>query len=59
MRLIYDRDTPSMFLHPNYGLVEKGFIVDTLDKELILSLKEKGFKKAPPFKGADKEEEAK
>lgn len=48
-----------MFLYPAYGLVEKGFIVDVLDKELITSLKEKGFKKAPPFKGADKEEEAK
>ncbi|PEZ62962.1 hypothetical protein [Bacillus cereus] len=56
MRLIYDNDTPKNFLYPAYGLVEKGFIVDVLDKELISSLKEKGFKKAPPFKGKDKEE---
>ncbi|MGX5581942.1 hypothetical protein [Bacillus cereus] len=56
MRLIYDADTPREFLYPTYGRVEKGFIVDVLDKDLIVSLKEKGFKKAPPFKGANEEE---
>jgi len=56
MRLIYDADAPRFFLYPEYGQVEKGFIVDVLDKELISSLKEKGFKKAPPFKGKDEEE---
>lgn len=48
-----------MFLLPQYGLIEKGFIVDTLDKELIESLKEKGFVKAPPFEGETTKEETK
>ncbi|MCU5510264.1 hypothetical protein OCB07_15675 [Bacillus cereus] len=56
MRLIYDADMPREFLYPTYGRVEKGFVVDVLDKDLIVSLKEKGFKKAPPFKGANEEE---
>lgn len=56
MRLIYDSDTPREFLYPAYGRVEKGHVVDVLDKDLITSLKEKGFKKAPPFKGKDEEE---
>lgn len=59
MRLIYDRESPAMFLLPQYGLIEKGFIVDTLDKELIESLKEKGFVKAPPFEGETTKEETK
>ena len=59
MRLIYDAETPRLFLYPDYGLVEKGFIVDALDKELIRSLKEKGFKKAPPFERTTNEEETK
>lgn len=51
MRLIYDSDTPADFLYPEYGRVERGFTVDVLDKELIYSLKGKGFVKAPPFEG--------
>ena len=56
MRLIYDNDTPRDFLYPEYGRVEKGLIVDVLDKELIYSLKEKGFVKAPPFEGESPEQ---
>lgn len=51
MRLMYDHDTPRFFLSPEWGQVEKGFIVDVLDKDLIAALKEKGFVKAPPFEG--------
>lgn len=49
MRLIYSSDTPRDFLYPKYGQVENGFTIDVLDKELIFSLQEKGFVKAPPF----------
>jgi hypothetical protein len=56
MRLIWKHETPIYYAVPPLGVVHQGDIVDILDKDVIASLKNQGFEKAPAFKGNNKEE---